>query len=72
MSKLTKEISRFLIAGISAVGTDLTSYYIMINFLNNDIAKTFLFLWAAWLHLSLISIGLLKDMKKVMLKQLNL
>jgi putative flippase GtrA len=44
MSKLTKEISRFLIAGVSAVGTDLISYYIMINILNNDIAKTFSFL----------------------------
>ena len=44
MSKLKKEISRFLIAGVSAVGTDLISYYIMINFLNNDMAKTFSFL----------------------------
>ena len=44
MSKLTKQIRRFLIAGLSAVFTDLTSYYVMLNFFNNDIAKTFSFL----------------------------
>ncbi len=44
MSKLKKEMQRFLVAGFSAVGTDLITYYILLNFLHNDIAKTISFL----------------------------
>ena len=44
MSILTKQIRRFFIAGISAVFTDFSSYYVMLNFFNNDIAKTFSFI----------------------------
>ena len=43
MNRIKKEIRRFLIAGCSAVGTDLLSYYIMLNFLSHDIAKTISF-----------------------------
>lgn len=39
MSKLKKEIKRFLVAGFSAVGTDLTFYYILLNFFSHDISK---------------------------------
>lgn len=44
MNKIKKELKRFLIAGLSAVGTDLITYYIMLNFLHHDIAKTISFL----------------------------
>lgn len=44
MSKLKKEMKRFLVAGLSAVGTDLITYYIMLNFLHHDIAKAISFL----------------------------
>lgn len=43
MSKLKKEIKRFLVAGLSAVGIDLISYYTLLGFLQNDIAKTISF-----------------------------
>lgn len=33
------EIFKFLLAGFSAVFTDLISYYILINFLSHDISK---------------------------------
>lgn len=39
MKKLKKELSRFLLAGISAVGTDLIIYYILFRYLGHDIAK---------------------------------
>ena len=45
MSKLKKELKRFLIAGFSAVGTDLVTYYILLNFLSHDIAKAISFLF---------------------------
>lgn len=44
MNKIKKEIKRFLIAGFSAVGTDLISYYILLIFLSHTISKTFSFI----------------------------
>ena len=44
MSKIKKELKRFLVAGLSAVGTDLVTYYILLNFLPHDIAKAVSFL----------------------------
>jgi putative flippase GtrA len=44
VNKLKKELKRFLIAGLSAVGTDFITYYIMLNFLYHDIAKTLSFI----------------------------
>lgn len=44
MNKLKKELKRFLIAGLSAVGTDFITYYIMLNFLHHDIAKILSFI----------------------------
>jgi putative flippase GtrA len=44
MSNLKKEVKRFLVAGFSAVGTDLITYYIILNFLHHDIAKAVSFL----------------------------
>lgn len=43
MSKL-KELQRFLVAGLSAVGTDLGSYYLLLNLFAHNIAKTISFL----------------------------
>jgi len=44
--KLKKELRRFLIAGLTAVGTDFITYYIILNFLHRDIntAKTLSFI----------------------------
>ena len=39
MSLIKKELGRFLIAGLSAVGTDLAIYYSLLNFLNPEISK---------------------------------
>ena len=39
MKKNNKELIRFLIAGFSAVGMDLISYNILLNFFNYNIAK---------------------------------
>mgnify|MGYP005993621417 FL=1 len=44
MSKSKKQFKRFLVAGSCAVATDLTTYYITINFLNYDISKTISFI----------------------------
>jgi putative flippase GtrA len=44
MSKIKKELKRFLVAGLSAVGTDLVAYYLFLNFLPNDVAKAVSFL----------------------------
>lgn len=44
MSKLKKELKRFLVAGFSAVGTDLLTYFILLNFLSHDVAKAISFL----------------------------
>lgn len=43
MSRLKKELKRFLIAGFSAVGTDLVTYYFLLNFLSHDVAKALSF-----------------------------
>jgi putative flippase GtrA len=44
MTKLKKELSRFLVAGFSAVGTDLGSYYVLLNLLPHDPAKAISFI----------------------------
>lgn len=44
MSKIKKELKRFLVAGLSAVGTDLITYYILLNFLSHDFSKAISFL----------------------------
>lgn len=44
MSQIKKELKRFLVAGVSAVGTDLVTYYMLLNFFNADIAKAISFL----------------------------
>ena len=44
MNQIKKELKRFLVAGISAVGTDLIAYYILLNYLNTDISKGVSFL----------------------------
>ncbi len=44
MNKLKKELKRFLITGLSAVGIDFITYYIMLNFLHHDIAKILSFI----------------------------
>ena len=41
---LKKEVSRFVVAGISAVGTDLGTYLIMINWFHESLAKTISFI----------------------------
>jgi len=44
MSQIKKELKRFLVAGISAVGTDLVTYYILLNYFNTDFSKGISFL----------------------------
>ncbi|MBL0702941.1 MAG: GtrA family protein [Sulfurospirillum sp.] len=44
MSQIKKELKRFLVAGMGAVGTDLLTYYMLLNFLDTDIAKAISFL----------------------------
>jgi putative flippase GtrA len=44
MSQIKKELKRFLVAGISAVATDLGTYYLLLNYLDPAIAKTISFL----------------------------
>ena len=44
MNRIKKEIRRFLVAGVGAVGTDLCLYYILCNFLSHDIAKSISFI----------------------------
>ncbi|WP_418513906.1 GtrA family protein [Corallibacter sp.] len=39
MSKLKKELIRFIIAGVCAVATDLIVYYILLTFLTHNISK---------------------------------
>jgi putative flippase GtrA len=47
MSQIKKELKRFLVAGLSAVGTDLATYYIFLNFLSYDVSKAISFLLGA-------------------------
>jgi putative flippase GtrA len=42
--KQKKELRRFLIAGIIAVGTDISAYFFMLQYIQHDIAKTISFL----------------------------
>lgn len=44
MSKIEKELKRFLIAGLCAVGTDLCMYYLLLNFLPTGMSKAISFL----------------------------
>ncbi len=44
MSQTKKELKRFLVAGLSAVCTDLITYYLLLNILPQDIAKSISFL----------------------------
>lgn len=44
MSKTKKELKRFLIAGFSAVGTDLIAYYMLLNYFQHSISKAISFL----------------------------
>ena len=46
-SSLYKQISRFSVAGLSAVAIDLLSYYLLINYLSYDISKTLSFVIGA-------------------------
>ena len=39
MNQIKKELNKFLIAGLSAVGTDLLTYYLLLNFLSSEISK---------------------------------
>jgi putative flippase GtrA len=43
-NKIKKEMGRFLVAGFSAVGTDLAIYYLLLNFLDHSSAKAISFL----------------------------
>lgn len=44
MSKIQKELKRFLVAGLCAVGTDLGMYYLLLNFLPTEISKAISFI----------------------------
>jgi putative flippase GtrA len=44
MNQVKKELKRFLVVGISAVTIDLTTYYLLLDFLSHDIAKAISFL----------------------------
>ena len=44
MSRVNRELKRFLLAGFSAVGTDLGTYYLLLNLMPHNIAKAISFL----------------------------
>jgi len=44
MSKIKKELNRFLVAGLSAVATDLATYYVLLNILSYSYAKSISFI----------------------------
>ena len=44
MSQIKKELLRFLVAGLGAVGTDLLLYYTFMNYLSSNISKGISFL----------------------------
>ena len=46
-NSLYKQISRFSVAGLSAVAVDFLSYYSLINYLSYDISKTLSFIIGA-------------------------
>jgi putative flippase GtrA len=43
MNQVTKELKRFLVAGVCAVTIDLIAYYLLLDFLSHDIAKAISF-----------------------------
>jgi putative flippase GtrA len=47
MSDLKKELKRFIVAGVSAVATDLGAYYLLLNFFNVNLAKGISFVCGA-------------------------
>ena len=44
---INKQITRFSFAGVSAVGVDLLSYYLLIDYMSYDLAKTISFILGA-------------------------
>jgi len=46
-NSLYKQISRFSVAGLSAVAVDFLSYYLLINYLSYDLSKTLSFIIGA-------------------------
>ena len=44
MSKIKKELKRFLVAGVSSVATDLATYYFLLNILSYSYAKSISFI----------------------------
>ena len=44
MNQIKRELNKFLVAGLSAVGTDLLVYYLLLNFLNYEVSKGISFL----------------------------
>ena len=44
MGNIKKQMLRFLVAGFSAVGTDLTIYYLLLNFFAHSLSKAISFL----------------------------
>ncbi|MEC9281062.1 MAG: GtrA family protein [Bdellovibrionota bacterium] len=44
-----KELQRFLVVGLSAVGTDALVYFILINFLSTEVAKMLSFVSGSFL-----------------------
>lgn len=45
ISKTKRELKRFIVAGLFAVGTDLISYYLLLNILMHNYAKGISFLF---------------------------
>ena len=39
MNQIKRELNKFLVAGLSAVGTDLLVYYLLLNFLSSEVSK---------------------------------
>jgi putative flippase GtrA len=48
IKQLKKEIKRFIIAGVFAVGTDLIIYYVLLNFLPYFLAKGISFVFGSF------------------------
>ena len=44
MNQIKRELNKFLVAGLSAVGTDLLVYYLLLNFLSSEVSKGISFL----------------------------
>ena len=39
MNQIKRELNRFLVAGLSAVGTDMLVYYLLLTLLSSDVSK---------------------------------